>query len=344
MKSPASHSPSPSPTRRRRAPWGIVWAILWIAAIELAARGLWRPDVVDPKLYAAVDASYNYGFEFARPACEALDEGPLVCRRTQYRPIAEQRLDRVKAAGTIRIFTLGGSHAAGGDAYTQRLLTVLRRRCPSRGWEGANLAVPGHGSRRTLIAAEEALTLDPDLLIVDFGGSNEYEDERDASYRDQLHAGIWALLLRSQAIVLGRKLLSRAFPIVKGPTLDSPAGEAKASRDPANLARWRASLRANNRATFAAAAAADVEVILVGRASLRPHAPGSRALGDHEVFAELAGEVPSLDAHALVQSAPAADRRSMFRDDRNHYAAAGHQAIAEALAERVLARFPCDAG
>ncbi len=329
---------TPAGKPRRVLPWALAWMLVWLVPLELAARWLWTPEHVDPELWAKIDPTYDYGFEYVRPPCEP--DGELYrCRPTQYRKIPEQTFDLSKRADAVRVFTVGGSHAAGQHAYTGVLGQLLGERCPSIHWEAINFAVEGQGSRRALIAATEQARYEPDLVIVDFGGSNEYEDERDAAYREELHAGVGSIILRSHAVVLARKLLMRRLPLA---TVSSAGTEREASQDLDNQARWRESMLTNYQALIDDAHAQGVTVVLVGRASLLPHEPGSREQADHAVFQRLADQpgVISLDTHALFQTIDEAERTRLFRDDRNHYSKAGHRRIAEALTDLLLAELP----
>jgi lysophospholipase L1-like esterase len=323
---------------RRELPWGLVWLLVWLLPLELAARWVWTPDYVEPKLVASVDPSFGYGFEYVRPPCEP-DGELLRCRPTQYRKIPEQTFDLSKRADAVRVFTVGGSHAAGSKAYTQVLGQQLARRCPVIHWEAINFAVEGQGSRRARLAAAAQARYAPDLLIVDFGGSNEYEDERDFAYREGLHEGIWSVVLRSHAVVIARKLIMKKLPVA---TLASTGTEREASLDPKNQDRWRESMRTNYQALIDEAHAQGIAVVLVGRASFLAHEPDSRERADYAVFEQLAAnnDVVSLDTHALFQAVDAIERARLYKDDRNHYSRAGHQRIAEALTELLLAELP----
>lgn len=333
-----STPPTPTSKPRRELPWGLVWLLVWLLPLELAARWFWTPDNIEPALYSKIDPSFGYGFEYVRPPCEP-DGEQLRCRPTQYRKIPEQTFDLSKRADALRVFTVGGSHAAGPNAYTRVLGQLLARRCPTIHWEAINFAVEGQGSRRARLAAAEHARYAPDLLIVDFGGSNEYEDERDFAYREGLHAGIWSVVLRSHAVVLARKLLMRKLSLA---TVASEGTEREASQDPENQARWRETMRSNYQALIDEAHAQGTTVVLVGRASMLAHAPKSRERADYAVFERLAAQpdVVSLDTHALFQAVDASERARLFRDDRNHYSRAGHRRIAEALAELLLTELP----
>lgn len=330
--------PEPHETPRRRRLPGLAWAALWLLGLELAARLLWSPAWVGR--LAELEPGFDLGFAFSRPQCEPDGASRTTCLPTQYRPIVRQSFATIKRRGTLRSFTFGGSHAAGAGAYTSSLIRSLKQDCRALRWEGLNFAVKGHGSARVRVAVNEALQHDPDLLLLDFGGTNEYEDERDQDQRARLHAGIWNYLFASHAVVLGRKLLARRFPALR-PTLASGDDEHVASRDPRNLARWQRSLADNYQAVINLARARGIPVIIVGRASLRAHAPGSRELANHRLFLSLAGDgVLLFDAHAAFAAVDEARRRSLFSRDRQHYSAAGQRLIADGLAALILRELP----
>jgi hypothetical protein len=334
----------PADTPRRPRLRGLAWLFVWLIGLELAARLLWTPAWIGARLYGEVDPSFDYGFGYGigyvRPQCEPDGETRVTCFKTQYRSIFRQSFERVKRPRTLRSFTVGGSHAAGPGAYTTTAIRTLRAGCGALRWEGVNLAVRGQGSTRALVATEEALRHDPDLIILDFGGTNEYEDERDLAQRTQVHEGIWEYLLASRVIVIGRKLLSRRFAVMRTPPVPGD-GERVASSVPANLSRWERTLAANYRELIAMARARKIPVVVVGRASFRGHRPGSRALANHQRFLSLAGDgVLLFDAHAAFMALPRAQRAGLFLPDRNHYSREGHRIVGEGLAELLLRELP----
>ncbi|MBK9758115.1 MAG: SGNH/GDSL hydrolase family protein [Nannocystis sp.] len=334
-------NPEPSSTTKRpRRPWALAWTLVWLIGVEAAARLLWTPAQVGPELYARVEPSFDYGFDFTRPQCEPDDEAKITCWPTQYRPIFKQSFDRIKRPNTIRAFTFGGSHAAGAGGYTGALVRLLRRTCGARRWEGINLAVKGQGSTRALVALKDALRHEPDLVILDFGGTNEYEDERDLNRRAQLHTSIWKFVLTSRAVVIGRKLLALHFELMRVPRMTGE-GEQVASRNPENLARWERSLADNFREMIALTHGRGIPVVIVGRASRNAHAPRSRDLASHRLFLSLASDgVLLFDAHAAFQAVDRASRKALFRGNGDHYSRKGHELIAQGLAALLLRELP----
>ncbi len=337
--------PTPEPDKTKAPRYrGLVWMLVWLLGLELAARQWWTPASVGPKLYAEVDPSFDYGFGYGigyvRPQCEPDGDKRITCFNNQYRSIFRQSFERSKRPATLRSFTLGGSHAAGVTAYTTTAIRSLRANCGALRWEGINLAVRGQGSTRALVALEEALRHEPDLIILDFGGTNEFEDERDLAQRTKIHEGIWQYLLASRVLVIGRKLLSRRFAVLRTPPVTGE-GERVASSFPENLTRWDRRLAANYRELIATARPRKIPVVVVGRAYFRGLRPGTRALANHQRFLSLAGDgVLLFDAHAAFMAVARDQRSSLFLPDRNHYSREGHRIVGEGLAALLLRELP----
>lgn len=323
------------------------WTVVWLVLLEAATRALWQPSVVGADAYGKTSASFGYGYDSLRPLCER-QGAELVCVPTQYRPIpALQRLSADKDPSAIRIVTLGGSHGAGNrtPAYTHYALERLRTRCPARSWEAANFAVPGFGSARVRRVGEEALELEPDVLVIDFDGSNEYEDRRDLEYREQLHRGIWGILFRSQLVVLGRKYLSAEYTTPS--TLErAPRGrEAELLRDAEIRDGWNEGLTRNYEALIERAHARGTEVVFVGL-GLRRRRRNVAFEERHKLMWSLAEKhgVHVVDIGTLFQRLPTKKRVRLFQRDKRHYNARGHKIVARQLAdtiERIANGEPC---
>jgi lysophospholipase L1-like esterase len=91
-----------------------------------------------------------------------------------FRPV---RVAEPKAAGTLRIFVVGGSTSYGlyvgaGDAFGAVLERRLDERAGGRDVEVVNLGCPGFASDRVLALLPRVLTLEPDLVVV-LTGHNE---------------------------------------------------------------------------------------------------------------------------------------------------------------------------
>ncbi len=113
--------------------------------------------------------------------------------------------------------------------------------------------------------AEQMASYDPDVLIIHPHGTNEYEDERDARYREQLHRGVNGIFLRSRLVVLIKKTVSEWLDL-PGPPKAPKNGEQIAGRDLENRDRWFATLTENIEQFKQLSAEQAVATIYVGRA------------------------------------------------------------------------------
>jgi len=239
-----------------------------------------------------------------------------------------QRFPRVKAAGTYRIFCLGGSTTF-GRPYDDRtsfcgwLRELLPVADPSRRWEVVNAGGISYASYRVAVLMEELVRYEPDLFVV-YTGNNEFLERR--TYGDVAElpeavrtAGSWAARTRLFTVVrrvvdraLGR---SRAAPAPRATLpgevetiLDQAVGPEAYQRDEALEAQVLRHFRFNLTRLVQIARAAPAELVLVVPASrLRGCAPfrsqhcrdgSDPALGRWEALYERA-------RRALAQGRPA---------------------------------------
>jgi tetratricopeptide (TPR) repeat protein len=204
-----------------------------------------------------------------------------------------QRFDRVKPAGTQRIFCLGGSTTY-GRPYDDRtsfcgwLRDLLPRVDPTRRWEVINAGGISYASYRITNLLGELVGYQPDLFIV-YTGHNEFLERR--TYPDLLDAEPWLIDLRvrlnrtrtyswlSEAITSareqdGRDSQEEILPEEVEAILDQSAGLNHYNR--ANLQRDAAlhHFRFNLERIVAEAGAVGAQVVLVRPASnLRASSP-----------------------------------------------------------------------
>jgi hypothetical protein len=236
----------------------------------------------------------------------------------------------------MRFITLGGSLSYGASSYTPETVKRLQAACPGVEWQGLNFSVRGLGTSRMRVLFEDALRYEPDYLVIDPVGSNEYEDEIQAAYRDELHHGIWALLLRSHAVVLGQKLFNDKMKL-PDPRAPAPIeeNETRALRDAATTERWFETHKKNLADMLAMAKDRAIPVILMSRGRVDSKVDYVTRMMAH--WQSLAGpDVHFVPIHEAFEKLP--DRRSYFTGDRNHYSRAGHALLADALAGVVRAK------
>ncbi len=322
-------APAREARRAGALPWGIAWAIAALLVFEIGARSYWTPLNVGAERYAKIDATYGYGYDLAQPLCLRVG-ADFQCFASQYLPIAPERFAAVKAPNTARFITLGGSLSFGQNSYTPQAVRRLKEVCPGVEWQGVNFSVQGMGTSRMRILFEDAFRYEPDFIVIDPVGSNEYEDEIEASYRDELHRGIWALLLKSRAVVLGQKVMREKLTL-PDPRAPKPveANEPRAARDPATAERWFQTHRKNLAYMVETATQRGIPVVVMGRGRLDPKDDYIGRAMAH--WPTLAGQnvtyVPVDQTFSKLEN-----QKSYFTGDRNHYTSGGHGIIAGLLA------------
>jgi len=313
-------------------PKAVLFAIGLFIAGEALVTAAWRPAVVGADRYARFSLAYDYGY--AKDMPRLFLEGDSLCYYpTEYVDMPPFCLDRQKGLNEIRIFVLGGSVSRGynvplGLAYPERLETLLNEHRPEFEWTVLNLSASGFGSTRILNVLNNMVEFQPDVIVVHPHGSNEYEDERDARYRADLHGGINGLLLRSRLVVLIKKLDSLWLDTgEKSNTPDN--GESVAGRDPANRDRWFATLSQNVEQIHGLAEAEELATIYVGRSERDSEA----FRGD--TVEHLNGPIRDLESFVDVATL-FTEEGSEFQPtdlfhDWTHYSKTGHRILAEDL-------------
>ena len=114
-----------------------------------------------------------------------------------------QSFPRQKAAGTMRIFSLGGSTTYGhpyddATSFNGWLRELLRDLAPDRNWEVINAGGISYASYRVVRLLQELLEYKPDIFLI-YCGQNEFLEQRTyANVRDLPEA------VRSTGVILNR--------------------------------------------------------------------------------------------------------------------------------------------
>jgi hypothetical protein len=304
---------------------------------ELGVRLLWRPSIVGTERYFWITPSFDFGFGSMPPVC--IEDGDeWLCLPTQYRAgIRRQTLPRRKSPTAVRFVTLGGSVSQGGpESYTHQLRERLVSRHPAVEWESLNLSNYGYGTARMLVLLDAVPRLEPDFVILDCTGTNEFEDERDRARREYFNSGLGAVLYRSWALVLAKKWWSRRFDgDDAGPRYEGPS-EQEAGAVAENVERWRASLDRNLSRMMEFAGERDLPVVLMGRSVREEIAPGSRFDRINEVIRsyDTHENVLYVDTQAVLHRIE--DFEDLYREDGFHVNDPGHAVIADFLADSVV--------
>jgi tetratricopeptide (TPR) repeat protein len=105
-----------------------------------------------------------------------------VTPQNKLRLFNRQSFPKIKATGTYRIFTVGGSTTHGrpyddATSFTGWLREFLRAADQERTWEVINAGGVSYASYRVALLMEELIQYDPDLFIV-YSGHNEFLEQR----------------------------------------------------------------------------------------------------------------------------------------------------------------------
>lgn len=127
----------------------------------------------------SVSGRFEYGYSLTAGVVLKPD-GTVKLVRAGGRKYRPQKFKLQRAPGTLRIFTVGDSVPRGPSlegAYPYVLGQILNEKGIKT--ESFNLGTAGYGVRRSHVVLEQALTLQPSLIILHVNDSNEYEDERE---------------------------------------------------------------------------------------------------------------------------------------------------------------------
>lgn len=161
----------------KRIAFGLIAALLVFALIEagLALLGV-RPVLYEKDPYV--------GFAAQIPLfVEGPDGAPQrVTAANKLRLFNRQQFPNQKAAGTYRIFSVGGSTTYGrpyddSTSFTGWLREYLAAAAPDRHWEVINAGGISYASYRVALLMEELIRYEPDLFIV-YSGHNEFLERR----------------------------------------------------------------------------------------------------------------------------------------------------------------------
>lgn len=220
--------------------------------------------------------------------------------RTQLRDDPGNELSIGPKDGRRRVLVLGGSNSQVLPIGRLELELSRRSMGADRGWEIINLGREGYGSERVAILLEQALVLEPDVIVL-YSGHNEFVE---AGFRAEL-AEAGAELQADTLTALASQL--RLFGVLKQALAPPPPPPEQVDRaDPAaRQIPWSLTqahyeqYRQNLTRMCAAAHAADVPVILCTLVS-NPLSPPYVAPTDEQLPAAVAGRFRQLHDDGLV--------------------------------------------
>jgi len=172
-------APPPRLSLRKRLAFGAVALLLLMLLSEgvLALLGV-RPRLVTEDPFVGFASYVPLFVERAGPAGEAR----MVTAKNKLKHFNQQEFAREKAAGTRRIFCVGGSTTFGrpykdATSFCGWLAEMLPEADPSHPWELVNAGGISYASYRVARVMEELADFEPDLFIV-YTGQNEFLEKR----------------------------------------------------------------------------------------------------------------------------------------------------------------------
>ena len=319
-----------------KIPYGIIWALFFFLLFEICFRLIWHPHIVGQRLYSRFNATYSYGFDEKQKLYYQKDDR-IFFYPTQYLDFHQQSIPAEKEQNFHRIFTLGGSVSRGSEAdnYSYYLQENLNAENTNHHWSVVNLSADGIGSQRMLLLLKKILPLKPDLVIFHVHGSNEYEDERDNAYRNEIHSGLDGLVLKSHFFVLVKKIYGYLSGPEIQPVSDADA-EITASQNPSNQQRWLETIDRNLSKMLKLCAQSKVKVILAGRAERLEGTYGYASAWTKQINNILKNNIgPETmyfdTADKFLKDYPKAQGKDRLFCDETHWTEYGHRIIAHEL-------------
>ena len=137
-----------------------------------------------------------------------------------------QRFMKTKAAGTYRIFSLGGSTTYGRPyddrgSFSGWLREFLPAADPGREWEVINAGGVSYASYRLAVVMDELVRYEPDLFII-YSGHNEFLERR--TYHDLVKTP--PLLTEAAGLLSRTRIWAAAQRAVGVPAAGRPVGKA----------------------------------------------------------------------------------------------------------------------
>jgi tetratricopeptide (TPR) repeat protein len=269
---PPSRVPESIPTTKKVV-FAVFAVVVFFAFVELvlALVGV-RPVLVEEDPYVGFSSSIKL-FRLTAGGAR-LETAPNKLAWFNY-----QVFPASKAAGTVRVFTLGGSTTYGRPfedttSFSGWLRAYLRSADPTTRWEVINAGGISYASYRVVTLMEELVEYEPDLFII-YSGNNEFLEKR--TYGELIEEApaltrTRLLLQRSRLWALGRRIAgsrqqrARQRYELSGEVeelLDSSAGLDYYHRDTKFSARVFDHYVLNLRRMVGLARAAGAEVILM---------------------------------------------------------------------------------
>lgn len=322
----------------RRLPLAALLCVAALALIELTLR-LTMTDFFAGR--------FDYGYE-AQAGFERIADGWLI-KRTGGRRFWPQFVADRKPAGTLRIVAIGDSISRGSDLErSYPWIAAERLTALGQPTETVNLSVAGYGAARKQLVASQVPQLAPDLVILQVGMSNEFEDERDRARADEFagwHPRHWPMkswLLRRLYELRQDVVFARLLPeSIRMTTLRFDAeAEASANEDPERVRAWRERFDTVTRATIDGFVRQATPVLLVPRLRVENGPQGPRFEADGMLAWCRARESADVRCVSLADLMGEHPDPAAFSADGVHLRPELHARLGALIAERIAAWRP----
>ena len=282
----------------------------------------WRNYTYSPLRIKTIESSHEWRFYHAFEDKDFVYDPYLIWRpRKGVPPFNSQgykgnELTATKTSGSFRIFAIGDSNTLGGlgendPAWPKYLHETLRKQ--SNRFEVINAGVWGYSSLQGLRRFQEALTFQPDMVLISFG------------WNDQLHVTI------SDADFAAGKIrtlkLDRALLRFKVGQLVLALSDWISYRGKQELVP-RVSLveyETNLKKIIELAEERNIKVVFLTRPSKDSSSPYNVAM----LHVAESNAVPVIDVYSLYQG------KHEYFQDKNHFNEQGHRLMAKILYEHI---------
>ena len=322
----------------------VVFAFLIIA--ELGTRLLFTPCIISVGIFERLNpAQLSYGFDEQKQIFHNCGEDTLFIGAD---PETIRRYGTSRSPNDMRLFILGGSVSLEppNNNYSIQLEQALQRQGdPTYSYEVINTSAYGYGSSRMLVLLKQILRAEqkPNLIILHPHGSNEFEDEVQLSYFQDIQQ-VWynRTLSQSQFFSVMKQLNQWVTP--QAFAAQTSDAEKDAETDPVRVANWQKMLNENLTEICKLANQENIPVILLLRA-INP------TISDDNTFADERTKIinQNMRQHALQCNAiyildtpsyleaqypnPSAETINELFIDTSHWHTKAHAAISAQILE-----------
>jgi lysophospholipase L1-like esterase len=299
-------------------------------------------------------ASFTSGFEYGFNPTAGFEEhadGSVHLLASRGRKFHPQTFQRQKPEGVMRIFVIGDSVEYFDDEMHFDPPPLLAKTYPALlgpalktngvNAESISLAVEGNGSRRAQLVLRQALKYNPSLIVLKLSDRNDAWEEENFQRAQEFKSWHLRNWLRKSYLIQALIVLKEEQFLKRLPRKIQTANRATMPPDIQPVVNVPAKLDERFcrtvRESVALARAQNVPILLLTQAMTETDASGQLVLGDHGLsdFAEeLRG--PGVYCLSMKQFFAGCKLENLYLDHM-HFRHAGHQLVANALAQKIIA-------